>query len=149
VGVNVKNTTNGNGASSSLPTIAAFDDASIPRAKMPQVDEKDIPELLVFLGNRGLSIKAGFIDPHEVKAHQAVNIAIVKAMEAHTLAKPVLLSSDKAIIDGDHRWYRHILDNAMMPFIQIGCMFEDALMHIKAFPKTYELGDGVKHPISD
>lgn len=116
----------------------AGDDGSIPRSKMPQVDEKDILELLVFLGVEGVPISAGTKDPATCRAHQLINVERAMSIPPEVLTKPSLLSADGYIIDGDHRWYRHCVDKTMMPFIEIGLPFTDALSAIFKFPKTYE-----------
>lgn len=114
------------------------DDGSIPRSKMPQIDEKDLLELLVFLGERNVGFSAGVIDPLECHAHQSINVEKAKGIPGWVLAKPSLISIDGWIIDGDHRWYRHCIDKTKMPYIRIGAPFAEALNHIFNFPKTYE-----------
>jgi hypothetical protein len=120
----------------------------IPREKMPQIDEKFYADLLVFLGSRGISFTAGFIEPDKVFSHQIVDVNRAVVMSKECLAKPVLLSKDRCILDGNHRWYKHKTDGSSVPFIGIETDFFDALNHLFAYPNCYEYGDGKEHPIS-
>lgn len=114
------------------------DDGSIPRSKMPQVDERDLLSLLVYLGDKGLEISAGSTEPMAFKAHQLINIERAMAIPPEVLTKPAIVSKDYWIIDGDHRWYRHCVDKTKLPYIMIEASFEEAIKMIFSFPKTYE-----------
>jgi len=106
---------------------------------MPQIDEKDIPRLLVWLGQQGVSISAGYCSAEVLTLHQDVDIEKAQAMVDAVLHKPILKARDNAVLDGNHRAFRHILDRTKCPFIQIETDFAHALSLLAAFPYTYEL----------
>lgn len=114
------------------------DDGVIDRSKMPQIDDGNIPTLLAYLGSLHIGFSAGMIDPIKVKAHQAIDADKAKAIPVKWLRTPVLLSMEPIVIDGNHRWYRHILDKTMMPYIQIQDEWHQCLKYILSFPQTYE-----------
>lgn len=113
------------------------DDGIIPRCQMPQVDDKYLGELLVHIGTYGVPISAGKVDPKTVKAHQEVDVDRCRMIPIDVLSKPCLLSKEGYIIDGDHRWYRHVMDETMMPIIKFDALFKDAVKIIFEFPHTY------------
>jgi hypothetical protein len=114
------------------------DDGAIPRSKMPQVDDGDIPSLLVFLGALDIGFSAGYIDPNTISAHQAIDVEKALAIPDKWLKTPCLISKDGVVIDGDHRWYRHCVDKTLMPYLRIEEDFNTALEFIFKFPATYE-----------
>ena len=114
------------------------DDGIIPRNQMPQVDPADIPVLLSYLGSLDVSFSAGLIDPAKVAAHQLVDEQKAMAIPDSVMAFPVLLSKEPAIIDGDHRWYAHLMEKRDMPFIRFDKPFLVIVRMIFTFPKTYK-----------
>jgi len=114
------------------------DDGIITRAKMPQIAQGDIPELLSYLGSFDIGFKAGRINPKLVKAHQAIDLEKAMNIPRDVLSVPVILSNEPYVIDGDHRWYRLNVENLLMPYIMIEEDFNTALKYIFSFPKTYE-----------
>lgn len=110
----------------------------IPRTAMPQVEEIYYPDLFVWLGDQGVTFAAGHCDPAICKVHQIIDFKKALAMHADVLLKPVLLSRDTCVLDGDHRWYRHKHDNTPMPYIQIDLEFAEAIKRLKLYPKVYE-----------
>lgn len=112
----------------------------VPRTAMPQVDEIYYPDMLVWLGDRKVSFSAGYIDPTTCHSHQLVDVAKANAMPEQLLVKPVLLSKDLCVIDGNHRWYRYLISkNWRMPFIQLELNFFEAIKLIEQYPKCYEI----------
>jgi hypothetical protein len=111
----------------------------VPRTEMPQIDEIYYPDMLVWMGTRGATFAAGLVNPETCKSHQLVDIDRALGMSADKLVKPVLVSSDWCILDGNHRWYRHIHDKTSMPFIQINLDFFEAVKELEAYPKCYEV----------
>lgn len=112
---------------------------SVPRYEMPQVDEKDIARLLVYMGKQGNGISAGEISPEFFIPHQVINWAKVKAMADTVLNKPVLCTKDFEIIDGNHRVAKHLIADTPVPYIMFDITFVEALDLLTAFPYAYEL----------
>lgn len=111
----------------------------VPRNRMPQIDGDEYPGMLVFLGSTGIAFSAGYIDPETCHSHQLVDVARANGMPLKFLERPVLLSKDLCVLDGNHRWYRHLIGKISdMPFIRIELPFFQAVEALETFPKTYE-----------
>lgn len=120
------------------------------RGIMPQVDNEDIPALLGFLRENGVSVTSGCLAPRELRGRQKVIRSKVHAMPLEATEKPVLVSSDHLVIDGNHRWMKSVVSRLeCMKVFQIGLPFTEALKAIFKFPKTYAYADGRYHPIKD
>lgn len=124
-----------------------FEPFYVPRAVMPQVDETDLGELLAFIRERGIAVIETMISPELLRFHQQVDMKKVHAMDADVLAKPLLVSLDDYVLDGNHRAAGHKIQGTSAVCLQIMAEFEDAMAVIYAFPKTYEYGDGKFHPV--
>lgn len=111
----------------------------IDRSKMPQVDLAALPDLMVFLGVKGFTFDAGAIHPTLLRLHQEVDVAKAMAIPEAILKLPILLAKDRFVLDGDHRAYRHFINNTMVPFIQINADFAKSVKALLEFPKTFEL----------
>lgn len=115
----------------------------IDREIMPQVDERDIQELLQFLASRGVSSYEDVISAHDLRGYQRINKAKVhgmaKALKAGMTMRPSLISRDKIIIDGNHRSAAHRVIWRPQHVIVIGGDFEDVFGDVCEFPKTYEV----------
>lgn len=121
----------------------------IPRPVMPQVDWDDITALCEFAVSRSCEVKDGIADPNEVKFHQHVDMDKIVNMPLDLLEKPILISQDMFVLDGNHRAEKHKLLGTAIPYIMLRKPFEDALALLYAFPGTYEFGDGNEHPMRD
>ena len=113
--------------------------AMIDRSKMPQVDMKQLPDLLVYLGKRGINFRAGVSEPIKLRLHQEVDVAKAMAIPDFVLRIPVMLSSGLYVLDGDHRAYRHYVDKTLVPFIQLEASFTRAVKALLEFPATFTL----------
>jgi hypothetical protein len=111
----------------------------IPRREMPQVDEKDLPELVVASWQSGHHPSFEVVNPLDLHAHQRVNRTRALGMPENVKRKPVLVSLDNYVLDGNHRWYAHRMEETPMNVIRIGLSFEDALPWLFKQPFTYKL----------
>lgn len=118
----------------------------IPRPDMPQIDYDDYGDLFSYLKKHQDQISVGVRPPKELRAHQRIIRAIAENMDEIDCSKPVLVSSDDYILDGNHRWFAHVLRGTMVPTIVVNLPFEQALNCLCHFPKAYFYGDGKKHP---
>lgn len=113
---------------------------TVPRDQMPQIDEKDIPRLLVFLGALGVKILAGEEPVLNVKQHQDINWEKARALadRPKDMRKPILVCEDMSVIDGNHRVAAHLLaDEPTIGYIQLALSFEHAIPLLNAFPDSY------------
>lgn len=116
---------------------------------MPQIDERDLGELIHWLDERGVPALPGTISPKLLHGHQAVDMTKAIAMPDEVLEKRVLIATDLYILDGNHRWAGHYQrHDPEMPIITIEQPFDEAVELLFNFPKTYAYGDGKFHPVS-
>lgn len=111
----------------------------IDRSKMPQVDDKLYNDLFMFLGERGMNFTGRLLPAELLHMHQEVDPDKARAIPPDKLIKPVLISLDLIIIDGNHRAYRHWLDKTHVPCIKIEASFPRCLREILEFPGTFEI----------
>jgi hypothetical protein len=112
---------------------------NVPRSEMPQIDEKDIARLIVYVAKAGYGLGAGEISPHTFIPHQAIDWAKVKAMPDKLLVKPVICTKKFEIIDGNHRVAKHLMADTPVPYIMFDMSFVEALDLLAVFPFAYEI----------
>ena len=120
----------------------------IPRKDMPQIDERSIPDLIAFMEREGVKVERTTMPPRLAKPRQrmAETIDHVFPPIPPALAKPVLVSKDNFIIDGDHHWATWIrFKYPAMPIIRFDRNFDEMLELLRRFPETYHAGDGRIH----
>lgn len=114
---------------------------------MPQVDEADLGDLINWMNQRGVDVTIKQVPPRSVRGHQKVVRDKVRHIPACALAKPVLISKDNLILDGNHRWMAHVTrHHTTMLTAVVDRPFDEALALLKEFPGAYEYGDGNYHP---
>lgn len=112
----------------------------VPRPDMPQVDEANLPELVARAFNAGISPAFEVVDPSTLRAHQRIDHAKAKAMPPGVYLKPVLISADGYVLDGNHRWWSHVYRHeGVMNAIRLGLPFEQAIAWLFELPFTYKL----------
>lgn len=117
----------------------------VPRPEMPQIDEKDYPEFFEFVESQGWSYHKESCDPHTLYFHQRVVWNSKTRINSEVLAKPILVSRDGYVLDGNHRATAHLQLDTDVPAIILNLDFESAIKLMFSFPKTYSYGDGKKH----
>lgn len=121
----------------------------VPRKKMPQIDEKDLPHLVKFTLDAGHDVTFEQVKPDHLRAHQRVNHTLAKSISGAGLLKPALVSFDDYVLDGNHRWWAHKYQHdPLMNVIRLGLPFDKALDFLFTFPATFAYGDGRVHPIT-
>lgn len=118
----------------------------VPRELMPQIDGEDLPLFVTFAGDRGVLTSFDTVDPRQLRAHQRIDPHRVHTVD---LTKPALVSDDRFVLDGNHRWHAHLERGSRMPIIRLGLTFEPAIELMFQFPRTYAYGDGAFHPVKD
>lgn len=111
----------------------------VPRPLMPQIDEQDYDDFLAFAHAKPVTIAHGSAEPNTLRAHQRIDRIRAERMPPEVRAKPVFVSDDNYILDGNHRWMMHVLLEEPINFIRIGLLFEQAIALMFEFPKTYSL----------
>ena len=89
-----------------------IDALGVPRSEMPQIKSTDMQEFRQWLEQLGVSSDAVPLAVGELKPIQSeINLSKIDGMlQAKSIddlanSKPVLVSSDKYLIDGHHRWF--------------------------------------------
>jgi hypothetical protein len=108
----------------------------IPRHKMPQIAEGDIPEMLAWLGMKGVKFTAGEIAPYVPLYHQDIDPVKAMAVPDRVLSIPSLVSEEWGIIDGNHRAFKRYTLGSSVPYIRLNLPFQIALSQIKRFAKV-------------
>lgn len=116
----------------------------IPRPEMPQIDEGDYPSFMSFLHQEGFTPETKSLPPSALRAHQRVEWGRVRSMPAQLLLKPILVSIDKYVLDGNHRWHACVLRRQEVRAMIIGLPFQEAIGLLFQFPKTYTLATAQK-----
>lgn len=120
----------------------------IPRAKMPQIDLENLPELFAYLQQHRVPVNFAYTPTGVLYPKQCLK-QTVPIHDMQVLEKPLLVSNDFAILDGNRRWATYRASGvSIVPCYVIGCAFHHALPILRKFPKTYAYGDGQFHPIS-
>lgn len=111
-----------------------FEPFYVPRPIMPQIDVADYPALMIFLFERNVLVKHVTCDPRTLRFHQRVSEKLVRRMSPEQEAKPILISSDLYVLDGNHREERHLEDGSECACIRLGLPFGEAIDILLAFP---------------
>jgi hypothetical protein len=122
---------------------------NIPRFQMPQIKKENYPEFLRLLDLRNISIQRVKIPANQLLAAQnEINHDKVKewmvSMPIEAREKPLLVSSDLYVLDGNHTWLAILNrdENASIDSWILGLEMEDLLKEIKLFDKiTYKTID--------
>lgn len=121
----------------------------VPRERMPQIDEADLVEFTEFAISEGISFRRTSFCPKELRAHQRIDFERAMKIEESVLRKPILVSTDHYILDGNHRWMQHAVRGLRVRAIELGLEFENGLDFMFRFEKTYSYGDGNFHDVKN
>ena len=114
----------------------------VPRPAMPQVDERDTVRMLVDAANT-LPIalpQLTVLDPRSLRAHQRIDHAKAASMSEAVRAKPIIVSDDNYIVDGNHRWWAHIkAGSRVIPVIRLAHDFDEAIAWLLTRPYVYTI----------
>lgn len=115
---------------------ASKDSLGIPRIAMPQIHADDYDALFEFLKGHGITFKRIKVKPDELKAIQKEfkDAGVVKALQKAKIKKSIIISSDKFVIDGNHRWLAAMNTKDTLDAIQFNAGVVRLLALIKKFP---------------
>lgn len=114
------------------------DTMGIERKDMPQVEERDYPELFAYLAQHGGTVTPGRVDPRSLHPIQKEfsDEGVMVSMTSGKLDKPVIVSSDDYIIDGHHRWLAAANSHHMLSINRVSLPVTELLKLIQAFSKA-------------
>lgn len=114
----------------------------VPRAYMPQVDERYTVKMLVdssLVFGREQPL-AKIMDPRTLRAHQRIDHARAAAMTDAVRAKPIIVSADGYVVDGNHRWWAHVkAGSTAIAVFELQQSFEDAINWLNTLPYVYQI----------
>lgn len=111
----------------------------VPREQMPQVDEMYYPRFIVD-AYKGPGVVFDTVSPSTLRAHQHVDHVRAKAMPENGRIKPLIVSADSYIIDGNHRWWASVHGNHdWVNVIRLGMNFDPAIVWLRRKPYVYEI----------
>lgn len=110
----------------------------VRRVNMPQLDVTQYPSLMAALGDEwpDTTWQAGWIDPHSLFFHQDVDPARARDMPAENRSKPVLITRDAAILDGNHRAWLKWQQHELVQFLRVNVLFADILPWLRTWANT-------------
>lgn len=112
----------------------------VPRPLMPQINEVDYGNFLAFCTAEGVRVNRRSINPTILHPHQHIDRLLLERIVSEGVEdKPVFVSLDLYILDGNHRWMLHLHKRTPLPAYQIDLPFEKAIELMFRFPKTYTL----------
>lgn len=110
----------------------------VPRRGMPQVHSRDYPALIRFAREQGVCVVQDCADPRCLKYRQRVVWNPAK-YRPETNTKPVLVSRDGFILDGNHRVFAARMERkAIIPIVLFSLPFDAAIAMLQRFAGTYE-----------
>ena len=116
---------------------------NIPRSKMPQIKSTDVRDFIKFLKNKGIAVSSKPFLVNSIKMTQRdINKDKVKSLmqsDKSSLAKPVIISSDRYILDGHHRVLAlyNIDKNFKLNTIYVDIPIEQLLTISHEYPKSF------------
>lgn len=114
----------------------------VPRDKMPQVDEWLYPRL-VQDAYKTIGIEFITANPRDLIAHQRIDHRKAESMGLRLRTKPIIVSADDYIIDGNHRWWANVYGSASwINALRLNGSFEEALSWVGSLPYVYHITPG-------
>lgn len=112
----------------------------VPREMMPQVDEVFYPRLIAEATTKGPGVVFDTVNPVTLRAHQRVNHDRAKDMSERVRIKPLIVSNDDYVVDGNHRWWASVHGNhEWVNVIRLGMTFDRAVTWLRLRPYVYEI----------
>lgn len=118
-----------------------FEPFYVPRTRMPQIDESDLVDLLAFLARHSVHVSIAVVEPNDLRFHQRVFENRVPPLGDDLLDKPLLVSSEGYVLDGNHRATAHKRYGTRPVCFILHKDFLDSMALLFQFPKTYSYGE--------
>ena len=128
------------------------------RNEMPQIPKENYQEFLSFARKNGVKVTHKIVDTNKLRSLQAdfspkivKNIVTDIKADNYDDSRPILISSDNYVIDGNHRWLAHKELRKSMKATVFDIKAEDLLNLAKKFPKVkfYKRVDQVSTDIKE
>lgn len=113
----------------------------VPRRDMPQVDEGDMLDLISYITKQKCHIVTELVGPDRLLFHQRVDESCVPPIDSPLMNKPLLVSAEGYVLDGNHRATAHKRYGTRPVVLRLHADFTDAMRLLFSFPKTYTYGE--------
>lgn len=115
---------------------------NIARNLMPQIQSKDVPEFLEELKHKGIKVKETKVRVDQLKTVQGeFNHHKVHALMTQSVskAKPIIISQDNYVVDGNHRWLAELNKNKLSKIdaVIINLNIMDLIQQARLFNKVF------------
>lgn len=113
----------------------------VPRCDMPQIDQADYLRLIDDVReDLGSSVEFDVARVSNLHAHQRIDHNRAMHMKPDVKLKPVLVSSDGYVVDGNHRWWAHVHDgDEYINVIRINERFGTIVLWALGRPYVYRI----------
>lgn len=122
-----------------------FEPFYVPRRDMPQIDEGDLLALITHLTRKKVHVVSELVDPNRLFFHQHVDETRIPPLGSPDLDKPLLVSSEGYVLDGNHRATAHKRYGTRPVVLRLHADFTDSMKLLFSFPKTYTYGEGTQN----
>lgn len=113
-----------------------FEPFYVPRMVMPQVHHHDYTALFEWAAFKGIEVSTVERSTDELKFRQHVDVKTLH-VSPKNYDKPILISSDGFVLDGNHRATAHKLKGDPVTCIMFDADFESAMKLLFSFAGTY------------
>lgn len=117
-------------------TNGEFERFYVPRPLMPQVARHDYPALFDFAKQHQVDVLERKLLPCDVHPHQRIDHVKAEQLDMDKLTKPILISNDAFILDGNHRWWELNHLGMLVSAYSFGLPFDAAIKFLFSFPLT-------------
>lgn len=103
---------------------------------MPQIKGDELKDALTILKQNGISVKQLTVDCSELKNSQSKVdknkvLNIIREIRSGKILSPIIISRDRFVIDGHHRWIAYKLLKMKISCIMIDLPQKEALIKFK------------------
>lgn len=117
----------------------------IKRTEMPQIKLDDYGLFTQYCIDQGITVRRGFIHPAMVRSVQCFGPWRKHRVTRETLQKPLIVSGDHIILDGNTRWGTAMdLGIDVVNAYTLHLTFPEAMKALIKFPQSYLLTADVK-----
>jgi len=115
-----------------------LDEALIERSKMPQIKIKDYGKLEKYLADNKVGYRYTALPTRDLQFVQDVNHDIMNFLKNKTdvLDKPIIVSKDMIILDGNHRAYTNGKMNRKNNVLLLDCDFREGYKLLTKFSEV-------------
>lgn len=111
----------------------------VPRPLMPQVDEVYYPRIIADAATTP-GVTFDTVPVADLRAHQRIDHRKAEKMDPRVRIKPIIVSNDGYIVDGNHRWWANVYaGSTWINVIRLALDFDAAIAWALERPYVYRL----------